>query len=153
MVSTIKTKILYSNFNRETGISTVIIKNKYGKFKGWSRLHIEDEQYASNYAGCRFAEFKAEIKCLKKQRADLKLRLKELNYFKKMLEDTNGYNVDSIEARKLRKRIHIVSKEIHTFDEKIESATNALQQEIKARDKALSFLKKYRNNEMDSKND
>lgn len=144
VVDVIYTKLLYSNFNKDTGISTVIIRNKYGTFKGKSKLHESDKDYASNYAGCRFAEMKAEIKCLKKQKADKRLRLTELKYFKKMLEDTKGYNSESLEARKLRKRIYILNKEIQQLDDTINKAAAALKQEIQERDKALEFLKQYK---------
>lgn len=137
----IYTKILYSNFNKDTGISTTIIRNKYGTFKGRSKLHDSDKEYASNYAGCRFAEMKANIKCLKKQKADKQLRLTELNHFKKILEDIKGYNPESLEARKLRKRIYILNKEIQQLDDTINKAAAALKQEIQERDKALAFLK------------
>lgn len=144
-MNVIYTKILYSNFNKDTGISTTIIRNKYGTFKGRSKLHDSDKEYASNYAGCRFAEMKANIKCLKKQKADKQLRLTELKHFKKILEDIKGYNPESLEARKLRKRIYILNKEIQQLDDTINKAAAALKQEIQERDKALAFLKKYKN--------
>lgn len=144
VANVIYTKLLYSNFNKDTGISTVIIRNKYGTFKGRSKLHDSDKGYASNYAGCRFAEMKANIKCLKKQKADKQLRLTELLYFKNMLEGVAGYNSESIEARKLRKRIYILKTEIQQLDDVIDKAATALKQEIQERDKALNFLKKYK---------
>lgn len=111
---------------------------------GRSRLQPEDKEYASKYAGCHFAEMKAKIKCLKKRRNDWKLRLKELVYFKKMLEDIKGYNPNSIEARKVRKRIYLINKEINNLDNLIQSSNQAIQEEIQARDKALTFLKQYK---------
>lgn len=56
-----------------------------------------------------------------------------------------GYNPESLEARKLRKRIYILNKEIQQLDDTINKAAAALKQEIQERDKALAFLKKYKN--------
>ena len=61
-----------------------------------------------------------------------------------MLEGTKGYNSESLEARKLRKRIYILNKEIQQLDDTISMAAAALKQEIQERDKALEFLRQYK---------
>lgn len=54
-----KYKLLKAEYNKETGISTVTIQNKYGIFTGTSTLREEDEKYSSEYTGCYIAELKA----------------------------------------------------------------------------------------------
>ena len=48
-----KTKLIYSNFDQETGESVVAIENKYGVFYGFSDLHPEEEN-VSSFVGCRY---------------------------------------------------------------------------------------------------
>lgn len=150
----IKYSLIYSKYNPETGVSKVWIKNRYGTFMGKSRLHKEDKDYVSSYAGCRFAEMKAIIKTYKRKVQNLKLRLKELIYFQSMLEQTKGYNSESIEARKLRKRIYLLKEEIKKEEHNIDVYEENFQKEIKQRDASIKFLRNFqkKKNETD-KND
>lgn len=110
---------------------------------GKSRLHKDDIDYASSYAGCRFAEQKAIMKSYKRKVQDLKIRLKELTYFQTMLEQTKGYNHKSIEARKLRKRIFLLKEEIKNEEHNIEVYQENFQKEIKQRDASIKFLREF----------
>lgn len=141
-----KNFLVYAKYDKETGISKVWIKNKYGVFMAKSRLHEDDREFASEYIGCRFAEMKANIKAYKKHKQDLQLRQQELEYFKTMLEQTKGYNPDSVEARKLRKRIYILSEEIKAVQATIDELNENLQIEIQQRDASTKLLKKIYEN-------
>lgn len=68
-----KTKILYSNYNTNTGVSTVTIQTKYGIFTGTAKIHPYDKDYSSSFFGCELAELRAGIK-------SLKAKLKKINY-------------------------------------------------------------------------
>lgn len=141
-----KNFIVYAKYNPETGLSKVWIKNKYGIFMGKSRLHPDDKEFASEYIGCHFAEMKATINAYKKKKQDLQLRLKELNYFYEILKSTKYTNLDSIEVRKLRKRIYILEKEIEQVEKEIEQLKADFQYEVKARDEGMKLLKKIKEN-------
>ena len=58
-------KLVYSNYDEETGISTVRIQTPEGTFKGKSRLHPKDKNVGSRYVGCKYAEMRAWIKYYK----------------------------------------------------------------------------------------
>jgi hypothetical protein len=141
-----KNFIVYAKYNPETGLSKVWIKNKYGVFMGKSRLHPEDKEFASEYIGCHFAEMKATINAYKKKKQDLQLRLKELVYFNEILMTTRGADMQSTEARKLRKRIYILKKEIEQVEKKIEKLKDDFQYEVKARDESMRLLRKIKEN-------
>ena len=68
-----KTKILYSNYDNNTGVSTVTIQTKYGIFTGTAKIHPDDKNYSSSFFGCELAELRAGIK-------NLKAKLKKVNY-------------------------------------------------------------------------
>ena len=60
-----KTKLIYSNYDPETGISIARIQTPHGTFKGKARVHPKEADVASSYAGCKYAEIRAYIKYYK----------------------------------------------------------------------------------------
>jgi len=60
-----KTKLVYSNYDPETGISIARIQTPHGTFKGKARVHPREADIASSYAGCKYAEIRAYIKYYK----------------------------------------------------------------------------------------
>lgn len=126
---------VYSSY--ENGVSTVIIKNAYGTFTGYSHLLEEDVPYESSLAGCRFAEMKANIKIFKYQIKELKKKIKVLKDFEKMLNCCNGYNEKSLEARKLRKQIYLYNEELKSLIERKHSLEEKLLLNIKTRDEIV----------------
>ncbi len=60
-----KTKLVYSNYDPETGISIARIQTPHGTFKGKARVHPKEADIASSYAGCKYAEIRAYIKYYK----------------------------------------------------------------------------------------
>ena len=57
-------KFLYSYFFPDTGESVAALKNKDGLYIGSAKLHPDDKNTASQFAGCRLAEYRAWIKYL-----------------------------------------------------------------------------------------
>lgn len=57
-----KIKLIYSNFDPDSGISIVRIQTPEGVFKGKARLHPKDRDVASHFAGCKYAEMRAYVK-------------------------------------------------------------------------------------------
>lgn len=60
-----KTKLVYSNYDPESGISIARIQTPHGTFKGKARVHPLEADIASSYAGCKYAEIRAYIKYYK----------------------------------------------------------------------------------------
>ena len=58
-------KLIYSNYDPETGISIARIQTPHGTFKGKARVHPNDINIASHYAGCKYAEIRAYIRYYK----------------------------------------------------------------------------------------
>jgi hypothetical protein len=54
-----RSKIIYSNYDMDTGESIVIIQNQYGTFCGMAKCHPDDEKYKSRLSGLRIAELRA----------------------------------------------------------------------------------------------
>ena len=106
-----KTKILYSNFDDNTGISKVAITNKYGTFYGYSTL--QDGDRPSMITGPHCAEKKAYIKYYKERIKLLNYQIKALNDCLTAIEQTKDCNINSREARKIKKFISVFKKLLH----------------------------------------
>lgn len=106
-----KNKLIYSNYDRETGISFIKIRNKYGTFEARAKLCEEDRDIESRFLGCEIALCKAEIKTFKTVLKDLDIQIHTLRNFEKTLKSLKEYNKDSLENRRLRRRIHELEAE------------------------------------------
>lgn len=134
-----KTKLIYSNFDQETGQSVAIIQNKYGIFSGVSDLHPEEEN-VSSFVGCRYAEIRAYMEYYRHRRDLIDEQLKGLIDFQNILKGTWNYNDQSTENRRLRKRIHELKEERKSFTRKIELLKQTLKNSMENRD---NFVKNF----------
>lgn len=76
--------LLKSDFNRETGISTVVINTDIGSFEGKAKADDYDMESPSSFAGCQLAELRALKKYTKEKFSILK-RINESLF--KMIEE------------------------------------------------------------------
>lgn len=135
-----KSKLIYSNYDETSGLSTVVVSNKYGIFEGQSSLHPEDKKYESSFFGCRIAEARCTIAALKEQRNQLKLQIKTLSDFEKNLKGQKQYNPHSFECRKLRKQIYILVEEKKKIDNHIEEIVKNIKIADKNRQRSIDQL-------------
>lgn len=114
-----KYTFIRADFDKETGISTVVIKTDLGTFEGKAYLHDEDKDIASEFEGCKYAEWRAVIKYLKvllKQKKAILNTLKDIN---SNLERMKEYDKYSRQSRYLRKRFYMAQKEVKDLKEYI----------------------------------
>jgi hypothetical protein len=138
-----RNKIIYSEYNPETGDSIVVIHNKLGEFYGTASLHPEDKDIASSFVGCRYAEVRAHISCEQYKKEMIDIQIKALKDFENILKGRWNYNEDSMETRRLRKRMHELKAERKKISEKIAALKKALRASMDERD---AFVKKYLTN-------
>ena len=103
-----KIKLIESNFDRETGISYAKIQTDYGVFAGSAKLHEEDKEHVSSFAGCHYAETRAIIAYMKHRVKLLNERIESLENCKKVLENRKEYDHNSVENRTIRKQIYLL---------------------------------------------
>ena len=119
-------KLLYSNFNKETGTSKVIIRTPLGDFEGHTKIHKEDQDIQSIFQGCRYAEIRAIIKYYKEKLKIQKNKIITLEQIIKGMEKLNNYNKNSLEARYLRKQYYIQKSIFKKYQKEIENSENDL---------------------------
>ena len=120
-----KIKLLNSNYDEETGISTASIQTDYGIFTSTSKLHEEDKDIVSTYAGCQYAETKAILKYMKYRTKLIKQQIKGLEDCQKALMNLKDYNHNSVENRTIRKQIYLLKRQKKDFENRISSLTRS----------------------------
>lgn len=143
-----KRKIIDNFYNDELGLSYVKIRTKYGDFEGESELHEEDRDIASSFAGCQYAESKAIEKCLKQQVKELRLQVKGIQDVLSTLETMKNYNPKSVEARKMRRKIHELNKKIEDLQEQIKLLSIRRVFEMEHRREKINRLKEKKDREV-----
>ena len=121
----------------EDGLSTVEITNRYGTFVGHAKLHPEDVAFESNFAGCRFAEMKAGIKIFQAKIKDVRVKIKTLEDFEKVLINCKDYDPNSFEGKRLRKQIYLLKRELNQLLANKTSLSSKLKEHIDYRDKVV----------------
>lgn len=140
-------RICYSEFNSITGISTVTIKTKLGKFTGKTKLHSDDKDYVSNYAGCQYAEMRAIEQYMKARVKIIKERLKGIEICEAAMKNTKGYNDKSIEAKAFRKQKYIMIAEQKKWQNRITSLHDKMYHLMMNRPKTIQeFKTRYNKN-------
>ena len=137
-----KIKMIKSNFDEITGISEVTIATDIGEFSGTSKLHDEDRNISSSFAGCRYAEMKAIIKYMRQKIKNIQMQIKGLEDFQSNLATRADYNYNSIENSKARRRIFELKKQIISWNKKIDSLTARMLDMMTQREKIVKTIRK-----------
>lgn len=137
-----KTKLLYSYYDKESGYSEAGIQNKFGRFMAHAQLHPEDKDYESSFFGCQVAEAKCMIKTHRERIRLINLQIKTLEDFEKVLKNLKDYNPKSIECRQLRKQIYLLKQEKGKIVQLIQEINKNIRISEENRKKTLNLIQK-----------
>ena len=135
-----KIKMIKSNFDEITGISEVTIATDIGEFSGTSKLHDEDRNISSSFAGCQYAEMRAVIKYMKRKMHDLDMQIKGLTDFQSSLKCRKDYNHISIENSKARRRIYELNKQKEIWKKRMNSLYERMLRNMEQREKVIEKI-------------
>lgn len=135
-----KIKMIKSNFDEITGISEVTIATDIGEFSGTSKLHDEDRNISSSFAGCQYAEMRAVIKYMKRKMHDLDMQIKGLTDFQSSLKCRKDYNHISIENSKARRRIYELNKQKEIWKKRMNSLYERMLRSMEQREKVIEKI-------------
>lgn len=120
--------LLYAHYDEETGVSKVRIQTPYGVFKGKAKLHPDDINYDSRYAGCELAELRAVIKAYK---------------FKKKIYTAVYDELCKLgNCKKVAKEKEQITQIIDNLTIDINELTSDIEGKIKARNHIIERIKK-----------
>lgn len=135
-------KLIESYYDENDGLSYAKINTDYGEFEGWAQLHEEDNDIASRYAGCQYAEQRAVLKYMKHRIKILAWQIQALNNCQNQVEGRALYNRNSVESRALRKQIFILKNEKKDWQSKYDSLQEKLLKDMNDRKSIIEKFKK-----------
>ena len=129
----IQMKTIASDYNEETGLSIVTISTDLGMFTGTAKLHPEDAEIASHFAGCRYAEMRAGIKYMKAKARETKQVLDSLTKIYKNLKQMNSFDKNFKGVKLFEKEIYLLEDEVETFKNNAKTLKERLDKAINTR--------------------
>lgn len=135
-------KFIKSCYDPDTGFSFVIMQHLGKKFVGEARLHPEDNENASRYAGCEYAEIRAAIKALKYERKIAKNKADQaLDFYKSCIGYTN-FDPESDTAKVIKRQLNQRIKKVNDITDNINELMEELDRKIHRRAIVTNALKR-----------
>ena len=131
-----------ADYNKDTKISTVVIKTDIGEFVGESKCHDEDLPFESQYFGCQIAEWKAIRKYCKVKRQIIKGQIAALQRFVHRMTETKRYNASDFWTQIYCHTVDEYFAELSLWESNIEHANTAIVTSIESRDVGLKKMYK-----------
>lgn len=142
-----KWRIRNAVFNKEDGISSVIISTRLGLYSGISCVHPDDEDIASEFEGCRYAELRAAIDYFKDEKRIAIVKRDTLLDLYKNYEQMKYFSENKKEIKCLKAKINDCNKKIEDIDKGINTLTEHIKYSIENYRKDYnSFIEKVNKN-------
>ena len=135
-------KRIFSEYNEDTGVSLVVLATDCGTFTGKATLHEDDAKYASNYAGCEYAEMRALQKYMKQKAAIARNQLEILYRMKKEIENRKYHNENSVEYKILMKQIYLLEDDKFQCEKNIKTLGERIKLKIELREDVIKRIEK-----------
>ncbi len=135
------------SWDEENKIAVCIITDEKGRvFVGESTCHPEDYDMASERTGCELAYRRAKLEYLRTVRdADIKPALAALQHLYACMVHSTHFEVNSYEARTIRKHIRQTEFDLTTIKEMIAYEYQGITAYIKGKDKLYQRIRSKEN--------
>ena len=133
-------KFISSDFNKDTGVTSVSISTNRGVFVGKTKLQEGDKE--SYMIGGNNAEWRARMAYMRERIKENRIELRMLKNFEKRLKCLKDYNPYSLECRKLRRQIYEKQAELEERISLLNSAKEKYLLVQKDYEKAMSHFNK-----------
>lgn len=138
-------KFIKSCYDPDTGKSFVIMQHLGKKFVGTARLHPEDKEKGSKYAGCEYAEIRATIYALKYERKIAKNKADQALDFYKSCIGYASYDKESETAKVVLRQLNQRIKKVNDLTDAINELMDLLDRKIRRRTIVTNALKRKKN--------
>lgn len=135
-------KMIYSNYNEITGISTVTLSTDLGEFTGTAKLHEEDREIASNYFGCQLAEVRALVEYSKRKKMIARQQYLMLKNLYSNIEQMTEFDENDVAARKMRRKIYELHREWKKWNNNVETLKMNIKHSCEER---VAMINKFKN--------
>lgn len=133
-------KFISSAYDPSSGVSKVTMQHLGVKFDGWARVHPQESEKASEYAGCYYAELRATIKALKYERQLAKNKADQALDFVKSCECYAKFNKDSATSKAMYRQLNQRIKRVNDLADKINNLYHELDNGIRSRDVVIKAI-------------
>ncbi len=123
-------KLRESEYDEADGLSYVEISTYLGAFCGYSFLHPDDEDIASEFMGCEIAELRAINSYLKEEIRVLKIKLETLNDLLTNYKQMKYYSPHRKEIKMLATKIIDLEDKIKEDEDRIQCYKNLIKYRI-----------------------
>ena len=140
-----KTKIVDETFDEKSGLTTVTLQNKYGRFTGTARCHPDEIEIFSQFQGERIAATRANISFLKFRIQQEKAKLKAIQNLQNDFNheyDLNPNGFYGPVTKHIFKTIKRYKENIKNFKTSIEILEDSIKLMDEERQKVLLRSKK-----------
>lgn len=111
-------KLIDAWYEESTGKSYATVEHLGRRYQGMSKLHPEEE-HASKFTGCRYAEIRAQIKALKAERQSLIWKCEECRKFVKACSQYKNWDKESPVAKVVYKQLNARIKQVNELTNQI----------------------------------
>ena len=124
-------QLIESDYDKLTGKSFVKIKYKGKYYLGIAKLHPDDVDKASKFAGCRFAEQRAIIKALKDELKQKRAACEECRKFVNAITNYTNFNPETPTAKAMFRQLNCRIKEVNNIIDEINATQEGLEKSIR----------------------
>lgn len=134
-------------YGEATGVSFATIKYRGNEYTAFTKLHEEDKDKASKYAGCRFAEQKAQIKALKAELRNEKAKCDAIKDYIKSVCQYGTFDKDSPTAKAMFRQLNVRVKRVDALVDEINQMIQDYDTDIRQRDIVTAAIQRKKENE------
>ncbi len=127
-------------------VTKITLADKYGRYTGFSFVHPDDADFASEFAGGRLAEYRARIKALKAELRRNKTMLSAINILNKDIKNNVSEPIDPVIQKRINIQIRNYHNEIKRIEESIKEFSNTIKWSIKIRNEIIARSKEDKKN-------
>jgi len=123
-------------------LSEVVIEHRGENFYGYAKCHPDDEW--SEFAGCRLAELRAQIKALKSDYQEAKARYEECRKFVNAIKTYKNFNAEDASAKAMFRQLNRRAREVNLLNTRIAALELELKASIRLQDQIREKAKRRR---------
>ena len=139
--------LIDANYNKSTKVSFATIKYRGNEYTAFTKLHEEDKDKESKYAGCRFAEQKAQINALKAELRDEKVKCDAIKDYVKSVCQYSNFDKNSPTAKAMFKQLNTRIKRVNALVDEINQMIQDYDTDIRQRDVVTAAIQRKKENE------
>lgn len=132
--------LVSSYFTEASGTSSCTVQHNGKLYTGFARVHPEDGDKVSRFAGCQLAELRAEIKALKAELKQERMKCDEIRNFVKACSQYKLWNKEDASIKAIYKQLNIRIKKVNNIIDAINSREMEIMRLIGQRDAVIKAI-------------